>query len=149
MSVDEPSTVIESVPWPKRILPFDNVQQYSTYRFEILSRLSASYTAAVKVKGRSAVGHDTDMIGHLGGIALAIVEGLRAETATLHEKPNSRITVIESSCGLLIMILISPEKKRITPAFSCGAQSAFKLKERSYLKHAIAPSAARLCSRRR
>jgi hypothetical protein len=31
-------------------------------------------------------------------------------------------------------------------AFSCGARSAFKLKEKKLLeKHAIAPSAARLC----
>src|SRR5688500_3746294 len=34
-----------------------------------------------------------------------------------------------------------------TLAFSCGARSAFKLKEKGLLeKHAIAPSAARLCS---
>ena len=34
----------------------------------------------------------------------------------------------------------------ITPAFSCGARSAFKLKERSYLRNMLSrPSAARLC----
>jgi hypothetical protein len=33
-----------------------------------------------------------------------------------------------------------------TLAFSCGAQAAFKLNEKKLLeKHAIAPSAARLC----
>jgi hypothetical protein len=110
MSLDEPSTVIESVPWPKRILPFDSVQQYSTYRFEIFSRLSASYTAAVKVKGRSAVGHDTDMTGHFGGNTLEVVEGLPAETLKLKDKAESSITVLEIICGLLIMSPIATQE---------------------------------------
>ena len=39
--------------------------------------------------------------------------------------------------------------KRLTLAFSCGAQSAFKHHEERLLeKHALAPSAARLCSMR-
>jgi len=64
----------------------------------------------VKVKGRSAVGHATDITGHLGGIGLEIVEGLLAETAKLKDKAESRITIIEIICSLLIMIRIATQE---------------------------------------
>jgi hypothetical protein len=48
--------------------------------------------------------------------------------------------------GKLCAAKIVGRKIRLTLAFSCGARSAFKLKKSDYLrKHAIAPSAARLC----
>jgi hypothetical protein len=43
-------------------------------------------------------------------------------------------------------IFTSPKAKSITLAFSCGARSAFGAEAKRLLeKHAIAPSAARLC----
>jgi hypothetical protein len=48
------------------------------------------------------------MTGHLGGIALDVVEGLPAESATLLDKAESRNRIV-INCGLLIMI--PPTKK--------------------------------------
>ncbi len=52
-----------------------------------------------------------------------------------------------SRSGLIICdYVLSAWLEMLTLAFSCGARSAFKLKgKRLVEKHAIAPSAARLC----
>jgi len=55
--------------------------------------------------------------------------------ATLENKPNREFA---SDSDM--------QRSEITPAFSCGARSAFNPRSKKLLeKHAIAPSAARLC----
>lgn len=91
------------------------------------------------MNGRSAVGHDADTTGHLGGIALKIGEGLPAETARLKDKAESRITAMVITCGLLIIPIVNQESYnaglQLGRAISIGAEG--KLLE----KHAVAPSA--------
>jgi hypothetical protein len=85
------------------------------------------------------------MTGHLGGIFLEIVEGLLAETAKLKDKAENRITLIVLNCSLVIMIPIATKKAhndglQLRRAISIQAEGTRLLE-----KHAIAPSAARLC----
>ena len=67
-----------------------------------------------------------------------------------HTIPNNRspkITRYRMICRTRSdKLLPQEEKSHITLGFSCGARSAFKLKEKALLgKHAIAPSAASHC----
>jgi hypothetical protein len=87
------------------------------------------------------------MTGHLGGITLEIADALTAETAKLKDKAESRITVIESHCCLLVMILKHPLKKAHNSGLQLRRAISIQAKGTRLLeKYAIAPSAARLCS---
>jgi hypothetical protein len=69
----------------------------------------------VKVKGRSAVGHDTDMTGHLGGTALEIEEGPPEKTAKLKDNAESRIAVLVINRGLIIIMSVANQVAHNAP----------------------------------
>jgi len=99
------------------------------------------------VRGGSFVdGHETVTNGHLGGIALGLVAGRGVETPALKDKADIRIMVIETKCGLLVMILNLNVRLAHNAGYQLRRAIGIRAEGKRLLeKHVIAPSAARLC----
>src|SRR6266540_7128793 len=80
---------------------------------------------------------------------MALSDPLSTTKSVMYEQAaNAEAISIRAIRGIRrISAYLLESRSQLTLAFSCGARSAFKLKEKGLLKkHATAPSAARLCS---